>query len=106
MYGPIPDGLHVLHRCDNRICINPDHLFLGTALDNMADMKAKQRARRGDRHPMSKLTDDKVREIRRLYTQGDVSQKALGQAFGVRAGTIGDIVRRERWAWLPDEPEP
>jgi hypothetical protein len=64
--GPIPKGMYVLHRCDIRPCINPDHLFIGTHLDNIADMKAKRRGRgaRGETNPHSRLTEKDIVEIR------------------------------------------
>src|SRR5262245_28170710 len=61
--GPIPKGLFVLHRCDNRLCIRIDHLFLGTNLDNVRDMMAKSRQPRGERKSQAKLTNKAVAEI-------------------------------------------
>ena len=62
--GPIPEGLNVCHHCDNRKCVNPDHLFVGTDLDNHTDKVRKGRQSRGERHGGSKLTEDIVRKIR------------------------------------------
>jgi len=83
--GPVPKGVCVLHKCDNPGCVRPDHLFLGTQKQNVADMVAKDRTSRGERHPMSKLTDDLVRKIRATKvipfsrTEGTVAQaKKLG----------------------------
>lgn len=86
--GSIPDGLHVMHRCDNPPCVNPSHLVAGTRSDNMLDM-----ARKG-RHPYHrKITDEQVREIRRRYTGARGQQVALGREYGVSSNQINLIVR-------------
>lgn len=103
--GRIPDGLFVCHRCDNPPCVNPAHLFLGTAADNMADMAAKGRwgaARRlplGSDHPGSRLTDESVCEIRRRLSEGE-SLGRLAIAFGVSKKLVLNIKHRRAWAWL------
>lgn len=101
-YGPIPAGLQVLHRCDVRSCVRPDHLFLGTNADNIADKMSKGRYGDGHSHigtdsSFAVLDEDAVREIRRLYSVGDVTQMALASHYGVRRTAISKIVRRERW---------
>jgi hypothetical protein len=100
-YGPIPDGLFVCHHCDNKRCVRPDHLFLGTPADNMADMAAKGRARNGIRigaaNKKSKLTEDQVREIRRLYAGGGITQCELGQRYGVHNSVICQLIRFRIW---------
>lgn len=93
--GPIPKGVHVLHRCDNRSCINLKHLFLGTHDDNMADMNAKGRliAHKGEAHGCAKLTEEKVREIR-----GDNRiHRAIAADYQVAESLIGMIKRRSIW---------
>jgi hypothetical protein len=111
-FGPIPDGLFVCHHCDNRLCVRPDHLFLGTFTDNMQDMVQKGRqasgdrngyrkypqlARKGESAPMAKLQDDDVRAIRSEYAQGGISQEALASRFGVAQALISGIILRKRW---------
>ena len=104
-YGAIPDGLHVCHRCDNPACVRPDLLFLGTPLENMADMRAKGRSRKGDRpnaargsrSGQAKLTEAQVRVIRARYAAGGVTQTELAREFGVVATGIQKIVRRTSW---------
>lgn len=88
--GPIPQGMRVLHRCDNPSCCNPDHLFLGTQLDNIADREAKGR---GAKPPSRrKLTRDEVAEMRRLYAALPISQAQLAEQFGVSRGNVSKIV--------------
>lgn len=111
-YGPIPDGLVVRHlTCDNPPCCRPDHLAVGTQLANVQDSIRKGRHRpptnkrqptyteraRGARVANARFTDDVIREIRRLYATGTVSQKALAQQFGTRQGHISNIVLRKVW---------
>ena len=103
MVGDIPEGVRVLHRCDNPRCVNPDHLFLGSDADNVADMMAKGRHRqgnttvtaaRGESHPKAKITDDQVRAIRDLYASGGYTQHQLALMFGVHQPQISSIVNR------------
>lgn len=97
-HGPIPEGLCVLHRCDNRACVNPDHLFLGTRADNMHDMWRKKRGRW--RVP-PKLTPRTVGEIRARYAAGGVTQQSLANEFGVSQMTISNVIARRTWKETP-----
>jgi hypothetical protein len=104
--GPIPDGLQVLHSCDNPRCVNPKHLFLGTNNDNVQDKVRKGRSYRacGEQSGTHKLTNDAVREIRRKYAQGEATHKQLAREFGVVEGTIGFVLREETWKGIKEEP--
>jgi|SRR5579859_1508444 len=96
--GSIPEGLCVLHKCDVPACVNPKHLFLGTNLDNVQDMMQKGRLNppRGVRNALHKLTDNKVRRIRHLYSRG-VLQNRLAKDFGVSKTCIWCIVVKRTW---------
>lgn len=123
--GQIPNGMHVLHRCDNRRCVNPSHLFLGSNLDNVRDMVKKERnakgvkhsetmkrfAARGDKngtktHPekilkgeshfAAILTNGKIIQIRSMRRAG-LKLKHIGDIFGVAKSTICCICKRRRW---------
>jgi hypothetical protein len=94
--GPIPDGYIVCHRCDNPACVNPAHLFLGTATINMADKMGKGREARGARIKKSTLTDADIRVIRARYSAGE-TQRAIAADFGVTNKAVGYIVRRQTW---------
>jgi len=98
--GDIPPGMYVCHRCDNRHCVNPKHLFLGTAKENSEDMVAKGRQHRGARRPASKLDWPKVDAIRAAYEAG-TSSYALAEQYGVSRPLINQIVRFK--AWKPDD---
>lgn len=95
-FGPIPVGFCVCHRCDNRRCCEPAHLFLGTDADNNADMVAKGRASRGENRGAAKLDPAKVREIRRLLEAG-MAKRQIAFRFGVTDIAILKIARRQTW---------
>lgn len=96
--GPVPDGQCVLHRCDVPACVNPDHLFLGTRVDNMHDMWAKGRGSKpprlvGARHHQAKLTEADVAAIRR----SPAPDRETAEAYGVKQRTIWAIRHRQTW---------
>lgn len=96
-HGPVPEGLHVLHRCDVRLCVNAaEHLFLGTIVDNNADMVAKDRHARGERNRHAKLTPELVREIRRRAAAGEF-HRVIASSVNVTRACVSNIVRREQW---------
>ena len=96
-FGDIPKDMHVLHKCDNPPCCNPEHLFLGTHKDNMLDMKEKGRSSTGIDNGMRVLTEEQVLEMRRLYPTGDYTMKKLGKMFNTTLGNVSHIIKRERW---------
>lgn len=98
-FGTIPNGLWVLHHCDNRLCVNPNHLFLGTRNDNSVDMVAKGRAARGERNVTARLTREQVREIRAKYDT-HLSVRELSREYGVCKSEINYIITKKSWYWL------
>lgn len=97
-YGPFPEEFDICHHCDNPPCMNPEHLFRGTAKDNILDMMMKGRAGSapGTRNASAKLTESDVIEIRRLHTQG-ISYTQLVLLYRVGKTTVSRIIRRKSW---------
>jgi hypothetical protein len=93
--GPIPDGLHVLHSCDNPRCVNPDHLSVGTNLENMQDRERKGRGVRqfGEKHHNSKLTTSEAKAIRADQRK----QRDIAAEYGVSQHTVWQIKKNLIW---------
>jgi len=94
--GAIPNGMYVCHKCDTPLCVNPDHLFVGTHHDNMRDMVQKKRSFTGrgeNKKGLAKLTNQQADQIRKM----DISHQKLAVMFGVSATTIGRIKSRESY---------
>lgn len=101
VYGVIPEGLCALHKCDNRACVNPDHIFVGTKKDNMQDCLKKKRhkyiAHHGEDNGMSKLSKEKVTKIRELWAKGGIYQSDIAKKFGVTQQVISKVVNYKTW---------
>lgn len=100
--GRDPGGLLARHSCDNPICVNPAHLLPGTPVDNAADMVERGRSLRGEQQPSAKLTEDAVREIRRLHAAGDVTLAELAKRFGVARATVSGVILGYRWVHVAE----
>jgi hypothetical protein len=111
-HGEIPDDLYVCHHCDNRLCCNPKHLFLGTHSDNMKDAYEKERltqlenceerleVKSGEANPKSKLTKKEVKRIKFLLDKKDLTHKQIGKKFNVSRQCITDINVGNKWSHI------
>jgi len=97
--GPIPDGLQVCHKCDNRKCVNPEHLFIGSATDNRRDMISKGRSK-------SKLTPLEVIDIRNKYLTREYTKCSLAKTYNVSETQIARIVNYKGWICFPKDIAP
>ena len=101
-HSSIPDGMQVLHHCDNPGCCRISHLFLGTNQDNVDDRERKGRGSkdRGEENANAKLTEKEVRQIKKEYARGNVTQVKLAEQYGVSRTTISMIIVGTNWAYM------
>ena len=97
-----PDEKEVCHSCDNPKCVNPNHLFLGTHLENMRDCRKKDRmvSFKGAKNGCSKLTENNVLSIRESYAYGKITQRKLANEYNVSFGLISRILKRNSWTHI------
>jgi hypothetical protein len=95
-FGPVDKNLFILHKCDNPSCVNPSHLFVGDAKDNIFDMMTKNRQNKGEQIKSSKLVANQVKEIKVWLSQG-YSSGFLAKKFKVHKSTIKDIKAKRTW---------
>jgi hypothetical protein len=98
--GPIPKGMNVLHRCDNPACCHPDHLFLGTQQDNVADQMAKGRKPKGEECFNATMSDEKVRHIKEALKDTTVTKASIARRFDVHYFTLTQIAYGKSWAHI------
>lgn len=98
-HGDIPEGMKVLHECDNPPCVNMDHLFLGTDADNSRDKVSKGRNRSpvGEAHPQAKITERDVIRIRALGESGAMTLKQICKEFGITCSHVRRVLNRQSW---------
>jgi hypothetical protein len=96
--GPLPKGMCIMHLCDNRSCVNLEHLKLGTPKENKQDMIQKNRwcDRSGEKHPLNKVTLKEVKQIKKLYKKG-INQIELAKKFFLNQSTISRFINDKRW---------
>lgn len=97
--GEIPRGLMVLHKCNNRICVNPDHLYVGTHNNNMKDM-ANANSVKGEKNGNSVLTKNDVIEIKKLIKSRMITYQQIADKFEIGRQTVKDIASGRTWAWV------
>jgi hypothetical protein len=95
--NPIPPGMAICHKCDVRACVNPDHLFVGTAADNAQDRVNKDRTPRGERHHGAKLTANQVSLIKTMLAEDRMYMTEIARQFGVSPATIHSIKVGQTW---------
>jgi hypothetical protein len=101
-HGFIPEkGIEVCHTCNNKLCVNPNHLYAGTKSDNARDAYrdglCTAPPSQGEQNGRAKLTKEKVSEIRHRYASGETNKSELGRQFGVSSCQIKNIVTRKQW---------
>jgi endogenous inhibitor of DNA gyrase (YacG/DUF329 family) len=94
--GRVPEGMNVLHKCDNKMCTNPDHLFLGTAYENVRDMVYKNRQARGENSARSKLKENEVIDIKKMLAEG-IKRGEIASKYGVTPEAISAIKTGKNW---------
>lgn len=99
-FGAIPANLQVLHKCDNRKCVNPDHLFLGTNYDNTQDRVKKNRSCQGVKHKDAKLDEQIILLIREQYMSGNYSKRAIARGLGVSHTCVINVLNNKTWKHL------
>jgi hypothetical protein len=99
--GPIPDGLHVLHKCNNPACVNPSHLYVGTDQDNMNDKirAGRQNHPFGSRIANAILNDDIVRSIRARHANGE-TRTEIARDLGLKRNNVDQVIYRQRWTHI------
>ncbi len=100
--GKIDEGFNVCHSCDNPICVNPEHLWLGTPKDNMDDMlrKGRKADKKGELHHLNKLKEEDIYKIRKLLKKKNYKQKQIAKMFGVDPSCICYINAGKRWSHI------
>lgn len=93
---PIAPSLCACHRCDNPLCVNPDHLYRGTRADNMHDMARRGRSTRGERSKAAKMSEDGVRWLREQY-EGGRTQADLARELGLDQSTVSKAITGDNW---------